>query len=34
MYCTGKADKSKGAAAPFGYTVVAATVGVPQVLVK
>ena len=32
-YCTGKAEKSKGATAPFGYTVVAATVGVPQAMV-
>jgi hypothetical protein len=32
MHYTGKAEKSKGATAPFGYTVVAATVGVPQVL--
>jgi hypothetical protein len=33
-YFTGKADKSKGAIAPFGQAVVAATVGVPHVSVR
>jgi hypothetical protein len=33
LYCTEILDKSKGAIAPFGQAVVAATVGVPQLAV-
>ena len=34
MHYIGKTGKSKGATAPFDYTVEAATVGVPQELVR